>query len=65
MTFRKFLKKFSDIFFIPVIVAVICSMIFDEQLNTFKYAQIVRLIMVVVCIFGFVGVFIKDKKIKK
>ena len=64
MTFRKFLKKFSDVFFIPAIVLVFCIAIFEEQLNVFKYAQIVRFFLLTLFIFALVGLFVKDKKRK-
>ena len=62
MTFRKLFKKLSNILFIPVIIASVCLLIFQEQLNTFKYAQIVRVFVVIMGITLIIGTFIKDKK---
>ena len=60
----RLLKKFSNVFFIPMLVGVVCMLIFKDVLNTFKYAQLIRYLLLVVCIIVILGALVKNKNEK-
>jgi len=61
MKYIRLLKKLSDILFIPILIGVVCILIFREELNTLKYAQAIRYFFLVLCIIVVIGALIKDK----
>ena len=64
MKYIRFFKKLSNALFIPILVAVVCTLIFKKELNTLEYAQAIRYFLLVVCIIALVGILIRDKNEK-
>jgi len=58
------LKKLSNVLFIPMLIGVVCLLIFKDALNTLKYAQVIRYLFLVVCIIVIVGALVKNKNEK-
>ncbi len=64
MKYVRLLKKLSNGLFIPILIGVVCILIFKNELNTLKYGQVVRYIFFAVCVISIVGILIKDKNEK-
>jgi len=64
MKYIRLLKKISNALFIPVLIGVVCLLIFKDALNTLEYAQAIRYFFVVVCIITLVGTLVKNKNEK-
>jgi len=64
MKYIRLLNKLSNILFIPMLIGVVCILIFKEELNTLKYAQAIRYFFLVMCIIVVIGTLIKDKNEK-
>jgi len=47
-----------------MLVGVVCMLIFKDVLNTFKYAQLIRYLLLVVCIIVILGALVKNKNEK-
>ena len=64
MKYLRLLNKLSDVLFIPMLIGVVCILIFKDELNTLKYAQAIRYFFLVMCIIVVIGALIKDKNEK-
>ena len=62
MNFFRFLHKLSDILFIPMLMGLVCILLFKEELNAFKYGQTIRYLLLVMCIIVVVGALMKKSK---
>ena len=61
MKYLRLFKKLSDALFIPMLIGVVCILIFRDELNTLKYAQAIRYFFLIMCIIVVIGALIKDK----
>jgi uncharacterized membrane protein len=61
MKYFKFLKKLSNILFIPLLVLLVCLLIFNDTLNSFKYVQLLRYLLVSMGIIVIIGALISNK----
>ena len=57
----RFLKRLSDMLFIPVLISVVCIVIFKDELNTLKYAQVIRYILLAICVIVLTGILLNEK----
>ena len=64
MNIIRFIKRLSNVLFIPMLVFAVCILIFKNELNTLKYAQIIRYLLIVVGVIVIVGALLNDKKEK-
>jgi len=64
MKYFRLLNKLSNILFIPMLIGIVCILIFRNELNTLKYAQAIRYFFLVICIIVVIGALIKDKNEK-
>jgi hypothetical protein len=62
MKYIKFLKKLSNILFLPILIWVVCVLIFKDALNAFKYGQMIRYIGLLMCVIVVVGALLDKKK---
>ena len=64
MKYLRLLKKLSNALFIPTLIAVVCTLIFKDELNTLEYADAIRYFLIVVCIITLIEPLIKNKNEK-
>jgi len=64
MKFLRLLNKLSNALFIPMLIGVVCILIFKDALNTLKYAQAIRYFFLVMCIIVIIGTLIRNKNEK-
>ena len=64
MKLIRLLNKLGNALFIPILVAVVCSLIFRDALNSLKYAQSIRYFFLVLCIIALVGILVRNKNEK-
>jgi len=64
MKYLRFLNKLGNALFIPVLIGVVCILLFKEELNASKYGQAIRYLFVLVGIITLVGLLIRDKNEK-
>jgi len=58
---KHILKKLSNVLFIPTLTLMVCLVVFRDTLNTFKYVQILRYLLVFLGIVLIIGALVKDK----
>jgi hypothetical protein len=64
MKYVRLLNKLSNVLFIPMLIGVVCILIFRDELNTFKYVQLIRYSLVACGIIVVIGALLKDKNEK-
>ncbi|MCL2097831.1 MAG: hypothetical protein FWH23_03620 [Bacteroidales bacterium] len=64
MKYLRFLNKLSDVLIIPTAIGGACIVIFKDTLNTLKYAQALRFLVVMMGIIIVVGALVKNKNEK-
>ena len=62
MKYVRLLKKLSSVLFIPMLIGIVCLLIFRDALNTLKHAQVIRYSFFVVCIIVIIGALVKNEK---
>ena len=61
MKYIRLLNKLSNALFIPILIGVVCILIFKDALNTFKYAQAIRYFFLIMCIIVVIGALVKNR----
>ena len=61
MKYFKLLNKLSNILFIPTLILAVCLVVFREPLNTFRYVQLLRYLLILLGIILIVGALVKNK----
>jgi uncharacterized membrane protein len=65
MKYINLLQKLSNILFLPILVMVVCVLIFRDTLNTYKYGQLLRYIVLLMSIIVIIGALLDNNKKKK
>ena len=64
MKYLRFLNKLGNALFIPVLIGVVCILIFKDELDSFQYGQTIRYSLLVVSVIALVGILVRTKNEK-
>gem|GEM_PF-3476871 len=64
MKYLRLLNKLGNALFIPVLIGVVCILIFKDELDSFQYGQTIRYLLFIGIIIALVGILIRTKNEK-